>query len=66
MPVGANLLHHALEMYLKAHLCKTVSTKDLKDKKKFGHSLIKAWEKFKLLVGDSTRSRFDSVIDALH
>ena len=25
MPVGANLLHHAVEMYLKAYLCRTVS-----------------------------------------
>jgi hypothetical protein len=46
-PVAANLMHHAIEMYLKGALLKlkTKTLKDLKDK--FGHSLPKSWAAFK-------------------
>ena len=64
MPVGANLLHHALEMYLKAHLCETVSAGVLKND--IGHSLSRAWDKFKNQVADSSIDRFDSVIAELN
>ena len=64
MPVGANLLHHAVEMYLKAHLCQTMSTTDLKQK--IGHSLTRAWDEFKRIVNDSQLTRFDPTIQELN
>ena len=64
LPVGANLLHHAIEMYLKAYLCKTVGIDELRDK--ISHSLTKAWDRFKLILGDASMTRFDSVIEELN
>src|SRR5882757_8871087 len=51
-PVAANLMHHAVEMYLKGALLKSKAKtlKELKDK--FGHSLPKCWDAFKAQVND--------------
>jgi hypothetical protein len=63
MPVGANLLHHAVEMYLKAYLCRTLSIEVLKFK--ISHSLTAAWQEFKSQVSDTSLNRFDSDIGEL-
>jgi len=63
-PIYGNLLHHAVEMYLKAALVGVVSTKEMKDK--YRHNLEKLWARFKAKVADSGLDRFDTAIHALH
>jgi hypothetical protein len=65
-PVAANLMHHAIEMYLKGALLKS-KTKSLKElKSKFGHSLPKCWNAFKAQVNDPALSKFDAVVEEIH
>jgi hypothetical protein len=61
-PIAANLMHHAIEMYLKGALLKSKTLEELADRKKFGHCLPKCWDAFKAQVGDPGLSRFDGVI----
>jgi hypothetical protein len=56
------LLHHALEMYLKAQLCLKLDEKELK---KLGHSLLNAWELFKKEVSAPELTVFDETISTL-
>jgi hypothetical protein len=63
-PVVGNLLHHAVEMYLKGTLSKTATLKELKDK--LGHHLPKLWDAFKGQIDDPALSRFDRIIAGLH
>ena len=58
-----NLLHHAVEMYLKGGLSKT---KTLGELKKFSHNLPGAWAKFKAQFKDPALVQFDGVVTALH
>jgi hypothetical protein len=60
-----NLLHHAVEMMLKAELTHTVSLRDLADRKKFHHSLQKCWDAFKPLFPTEDLSEFDQMIQDL-
>jgi hypothetical protein len=60
-----NLLHHAVEMILKGELSRTIPLKDLKDRKKFGHSLPKCWNAFKGLFPADDLTEFDSMIEEL-
>ena len=62
-PVVGNLLHHAVEMYLKGALAKTKSLTDLKS---FLHNLPKLWEAFKQQANDAALTRFDTTIADLH
>jgi hypothetical protein len=64
-PVAANLMHHAVEMYLKGALLKSKAKtlKELRDK--FGHSLLKCWAAFKAQVNDPALSEFDTVISEI-
>ena len=62
-PVSGNLLHHAVEMYLKGLLAKKYTLKELKG---FRHNLFKPWEETEKIFTDSDLSQFDSVIDKLH
>lgn len=64
MPVAANLLHHAIEMYLKGCLVGTLTLDQMK-KKEFGHELVKLWRRFKSNTGDPTLDRFDEVVSNL-
>jgi hypothetical protein len=59
LPVPANLLHHAIEMYLKAALAAELTLPELKS---FGHHLTRAWEKFKLRCNDPGLAVFDSAV----
>ena len=64
IPVAGNLLHHAIEMYLKGALCKTMTLGELKDK--FSHNLPKIWNDFKAQIEDSGLDSFDTLITSLH
>jgi hypothetical protein len=48
-PVTGNLLHHAVEMVLKGKLAHHHSLADLKDRKKFGHDIVKCWAGLKAI-----------------
>jgi hypothetical protein len=62
MPIHGNLFHHAVEMYLKAALVRTLSIAKMR---KISHSLPVLWEHFKK-EADPALARFDPTIDALH
>ena len=63
IPVTGNLLHHAVEMYLKGGLSKQgVSLADLK---KLFHDLPKIWTKFKATFNDPALSKFDDTLSSL-
>jgi ribosomal protein L30 len=64
-PVAANLMHHAIEMYLKGYLIKS-KAKTLDEVKKLNHSLLECWAAFKAQVGDSALDKFDDVISEIH
>lgn len=64
IPVAGNLLHHAIEMYLKGGLGKKGLT--LAELKKLGHNLPAIWEAFKSKFGLSTSSPHNQVIRDLH
>jgi len=63
IPVAGNLLHHAVEHFLKGGLAKTTPLDDMK--KKLGHKLPKIWDAFKTQANDPTLARFDDVISTL-
>jgi hypothetical protein len=63
MPVAANLLHHAIEMFLKGALAENMAVEKLKDK--LGHRLKRAWKEFKTQSADPTLAGFDKVIQRL-
>jgi hypothetical protein len=63
IPVTGNLLHHAVEMYLKGGLSKQgVSLDDLK---KLRHNLPNIWTKFKATFDDPALTKFDDAIGSL-
>jgi hypothetical protein len=62
-PVIGNLLHHAIEMYLKGCLSKNLSLSELK---KLGHNLPCAWTKFKTQTTDPALNYFDRIVKRLH
>jgi hypothetical protein len=65
IPVTGNLLHHAVEMFLKAGLSKKgLSLENLKNK--LGHDLPKIWNRFKTTFNDPALGQFDNVISSLH
>lgn len=61
--VSGNLFHHAVEMYLKGHLCVNYTKSDLK---KWGHNLKRIWKIFKEDVADGSLCRFDKTISRLN
>jgi hypothetical protein len=62
-PVVGNLIHHAIEMYLKGALSKTKSLSDLR---KLSHDLPSIWAAFKVQANDPALDRFDAMIAGLH
>ena len=64
-PVAGNLLHHAVEMLVKADLSKTIPLVELKARR-FGHGLPALWTAFKPNHPAENLSVFDSLIDDLH
>jgi hypothetical protein len=63
VPVVGNLLHHAIEMYLKGGLSKS---KNLAEVKKLSHDLPRVWREFKVQFRDGALDQFDGVVSALH
>lgn len=63
-PVSGNLLHHALEMFLKARLSHRRTLEELK-KPPFRHNLPKLWEAFKADFPNEALDEFDAAITAL-
>jgi len=61
MPVCGNLMHHAIELYVKADLVSRVSLSDLKFK--YSHKLWKLWEERK--AHDTTLATHDETIKQL-
>jgi hypothetical protein len=64
VPIYGNLLHHSVEMFLKAALVDTVPLTVLKDK--YRHDPKKLWSRFKEKIADAALGRFDATIHALH
>jgi hypothetical protein len=64
IPVAGNLHHHAIEMFLKGALSKSMSPDDMR--KKLGHKLDQCWNVFKQQVGDTSLGRFDRIIEELN
>jgi hypothetical protein len=62
-PVCANLLHHALEMYLKGVLSRHCSLDELKS---MNHNLKKTWRTFKTYFPNENLQKFDASVSALH
>jgi HEPN domain-containing protein len=61
-PLAANLFHHAVEMYLKGALCRTLNEHQ---RRKLGHRLTKMWKRFKVAHPDPALNRFDQSISEL-
>ena len=61
-PCG-NLFHHAIEMFLKGHLCLTFTTEELR---KLGHNLPRIWRRFKRATGDARLDAFVQTIRDVH
>jgi hypothetical protein len=64
MGICGNLLHHAIELFLKGHLLLTIPSEVLKDD--FKHSLPRIWRHFKETVGDPRLAAFDRTIENIH
>lgn len=64
IPTTGNLLHHAVEMFLKGGLSKKGLS--LLELKKLGHHLPNIWAKFKTMFNDPVLNKFDDVISSLH
>jgi hypothetical protein len=62
-PIARNLLHHAIEMYLKGGLTKTMGLQDLK---KLGHSLPNVWSAFKARFPNPGLDSFDALVLSLN
>ncbi len=63
IPVAGNLLHHAIEMYLKGGLAKTMTLQQLKG---LSHKLPDLWCNFKAQFADSALGSFDTLVSSLH
>jgi hypothetical protein len=63
IPVAGNLLHHAVEMFLKGGLA---SSMELNQLKALGHHLPNTWSAFKSRLGREGFERFDPVVASLH
>jgi len=62
-PVCANLLHHAVEMYMKGALSRRQTLAQLQDMR---HNLKRIWSRFKTTFPDPGLLQFDAAIGALH
>jgi hypothetical protein len=63
--VAANIIHHAIEMFLKAGLCAQTTEKQRRNQ--FGHSLPKMWRAWKSHYDPQGKlAGFDDCIEGLH
>jgi hypothetical protein len=62
-PIAGLLCHYALEMFLKGHLCLTLTEQE---RKSLSHRLEEeVWPAFKNMIHASDLDRYDSVITAI-
>jgi hypothetical protein len=61
--VAGNLFHHAVELYLKGDLSRSMPRNQLK---LFGHNLSRLWEAYKRKYSAVDLSSFDSSVKQLH
>jgi hypothetical protein len=61
-PVAGNLLHHAIEMYLKGYLSKAMTLGQLEG---LSHNLPKIWSEFKVQAADPGLYDFNALIASL-
>lgn len=70
IPVGASILHHAVEMLLKACLAKDDPIERIREygppKKGYGHDLTRLWQEFRARNQLPLTTEFDATIEALH
>lgn len=59
LPVAGNLLHHAIEMFLKCALVRTLTLAELKT---LGHKLPVLWARFRSIHTDQTYVDLDEAI----
>lgn len=64
LPVVGNLLHHAIEMFLKFLLSKDLTSEQMK--KQFGHDLNKLWAAIKSNLNDPSLERFDGMVSDIN
>jgi hypothetical protein len=62
--VYGNLLHHAVEMFLKGALVEALPVQNFR--KEYSHDLKKLWSAYKARGNDPALERFDGVVAALH
>lgn len=62
IPVLGTLLHHAVEMSLKAALAPSLTMRDIK---RLSHNLPKIWDQFKTHFPNVESSSFDAAVAAL-
>lgn len=62
-PMAGNLLHHAIEMYLKGALVRLQSLQELF---KLGHDLNRIWGTYKAQIAPAGAESFDTAIAELH
>jgi len=62
-PVAGNLLHHAVEMFLKGGLA--AHTTEDERKRCFRHGLVDLWSEFKTRLPSANLEKFDPIIAAL-
>jgi hypothetical protein len=68
LQISANLLHHAVELLIKANLARDDSAADIRQygyKSSYGHSLGAAWQEFKRRNPDPALDAYDSVVSEL-
>lgn len=68
-PVSANILHHAIELMLKACLAHDDSIDKIRkygSKSSYGHDLVALWREFKFRQTVPPAMEFDSIIEGLH
>jgi hypothetical protein len=64
-PIYGNLLHHAVEMFLKTALVGVLSLKKMRSKE-YGHNLEALWKEFKAKEADPALDPFDTTISTLN
>jgi hypothetical protein len=69
-PVSANILHHAVELLLKACLAHDDPLEKILEyrhrKKGYGHDIVKLWREFKARQSVPVSAEFDPIIEGLH
>lgn len=63
-PITGNILHHAIEMFLKMALSRNLGEADLKNK--FRHNLKRLWKEFKQHFPDVTLDKYDVLISEVN